>query len=229
MSIDITTTKGFGTSSLTALVHGPPGSGKTYAARTCPGKTLVVSAEAGLLSLRDVEIDVAKIATFSDLKRVYFLLNDEGQPYEWVYIDSLSEVAEVCLAEEMGKTAHGVKAYGEMMTAVMRLVKAFRDLDVNVVMTAKQGRDVDPDGVAYMAPELPGKKLSTKLPYEFDLIVAAGTHTDSDGNVHRVFRTTSGQGVLAKDRSGALAPLERPDWGRIHSKISNPPTNQTGE
>ena len=34
MSIDITTTKGFGTSSLTALVHGPPGAGKTYAART---------------------------------------------------------------------------------------------------------------------------------------------------------------------------------------------------
>lgn len=227
--MDITTTKGYGATGLTALVHGPPGSGKTYAARTCPGRTLVVSAEAGLLSLRDCELDVAEVGSLADLKHVYFLLNDQDQPYEWVYIDSLSEVAEICLAEEMGKTAHGVKAYGEMMTAIMRLVKAFRDLDVNVVMTAKQGRDVDPDGVAYMAPELPGRKLSTKLPYEFDLIVGAGTHTDSDGNVHRVFRTTSGQGVLAKDRSGALAPLERPDWGRIHRKISNQPTPTSGE
>lgn len=227
--MNITTTKGYGASSLTALVHGPPGSGKTFAARTCPGRTLVVSAEAGLLSLRDCELDVAEIRTFDDLKHVYFLLNDGDQPYEWVYIDSLSEVAEICLAEEMTKTAHGVKAYGEMMTAVMKLVKAFRNLGVNVVMTAKQGRDVDPDGVAYLAPELPGRKLSTKLPYEFDLIVGAGTHTDSDGNVHRVFRTTSGQGVLAKDRSGALAPLERPDWGRIHRKISNSPTPTSGE
>ena len=229
MSVDITTTKNFGTSSLTALVHGPPGAGKTYAARTCPGKTLVVSAEAGLLSLRDVDLDVATISTFSDLEGVKDMLSEPGQPYEWVYLDSLSEVGEICLAEEMTKTAHGVKAYGEMMAKVMELVKDWRDLDVNVVMTAKQGRDVDPDGVAYMAPEVPGKKLSTKLPYEFDLIVAAGTHTDSNGNVHRVFRTTSSQGVLAKDRSGALAPLERPNWARIHSKISNPPTNQTGE
>ena len=218
MPLQITTTRDFGTSSLTALVHGPSGAGKTYAARTCPGKTLVVSAEAGLLSLRDVDLDVATICTFSDLDGVKDMLIDNDAGYEWVYIDSLSEVAEICLAEEMGKTAHGIKAYGEMMAKVMKLVKDWRDLDVNVVMT-----------VAYMAPEVPGKKLSTKLPYEFDLIVAAGTHTDSNGNVHRVFRTTSSQGVLAKDRSGALAPLERPDWGRIHSKISNPATNQTGE
>jgi len=220
--VNITTTKDYGEGSLTALVHGPPGSGKTYAARTCPGKVLVVSAEAGLLSLRDCDLDVATISTFSDLKRVYLLLNDKDHGYDWVYIDSLSEVAEICLAEEMGKTAHGVKAYGEMMVAVMRLVKAFRDLDVNVVMTAKQGRDVDPEGVAYMAPELPGKKLSLKLPYEFDLILAAGTHIDGEGNKHRVFKTRTDQGVLAKDRSGALAPLERPDWAAIHAKINQP-------
>ena len=226
MSLNITTTKGFGTSSLTALVHGPPGAGKTYAARTCPGKTLVVSAEAGLLSLRDVDLDVVEVSTFSDLDAVKDILSQPDQPYEWVYLDSLSEVGEICLAEEMGKTAHGIKAYGEMMAKVMELVKDWRDLDINVVMTAKQGRDVDPEGVAYMAPEVPGKKLSTKLPFEFDLIVAAGTHTDSNGNVHRVFRTTSSQGVLAKDRSGALAPLERPNWGRIHRKISNSTTNQ---
>lgn len=226
MSLNITTTKGFGTSSLTALVHGPPGAGKTYAARTCPGKTLVVSAEAGLLSLRDVDLDVVEVSKFSDLDAVKDILSQPDQPYEWVYLDSLSEVGEICLAEEMGKTAHGIKAYGEMMAKVMELVKDWRDLDINVVMTAKQGRDVDPEGVAYMAPEVPGKKLSTKLPFEFDLIVAAGTHTDSNGNVHRVFRTTSSQGVLAKDRSGALAPLERPNWGRIHRKISNSTTNQ---
>ena len=167
--MNITTTKNYGSTSLTALVHGPPGSGKTYAARTCPGRTLVVSAEAGLLSLRDVELDVAEVSTFSDLKRVYFLLNDDDQPYEWVYIDSLSEVAEVCLSEEMGKTAHGVKAYGEMMTAVMKLVKAFRDLDVNVVLTAKQGRDVDPDEIESVEDLEPRSAVTQQAPLQHTL------------------------------------------------------------
>ena len=155
MTVQLTSTKGFGISSLTALVHGPSGSGKTYAARTCPGKTLVVSAEAGLLSLRDVSLDVALVKAFKDLQQVYVMLLDNEAGYEWVYIDSLSEVAEICLAEEMTKTAHGVKAYGEMQTKVMRMVKAFRNLPLNVVFSAKQGSDVDPEGVAYLAAELP--------------------------------------------------------------------------
>jgi hypothetical protein len=227
MSIDITTTKGFGTSSLTALVHGPSGAGKTYAARTCPGKTLVVSAEAGLLSLRDLELDVAVVKTFKDLKLVYVMLIDNEAGYEWVYIDSLSEVAEICLAEEMSKTPHGVKAYGEMMTAVMRLVKAFRDLPLNVVFTAKQGRDVDPEGVAYKAADLPGRKLSIKVPYELDLVFGLAIHKDEEGRMHRYFQTMEANGVHAKDRSGALDTFEPPDWAVIHSKISNSP--MTGE
>jgi len=100
----------------------------------------VVSAEAGLLSLRDCDLDVATISTFSDLKRVYLLLNDKDHGYDWVYIDSLSEVAEICLAEEMGKTAHGVKAYGEMMVAVMRLVKAFQQVPVSWGHTGRNRR-----------------------------------------------------------------------------------------
>lgn len=229
MTITLTTTKHFGLTSLTALVHGPSGAGKTYAARTCPGKTLVVSAEAGLLSLRDVDLDVATIKAFHDLKMVYVMLIDNEPRYEWVYIDSLSEVAEICLNEEMGKTPHGVKAYGEMMTSVMRLVKAFRDLPINVVFTAKQGRDVDPEGIAYKAADLPGKKLSVKVPYELDLVFGLGLHKDEEGRTHRYFQTMEANGVQAKDRSGALDTFEKPDWAAIHSKISNSTTNHKGE
>jgi len=229
MTVQLTSTKGFGISSLTALVHGPSGSGKTYAARTCPGKTLVVSAEAGLLSLRDVSLDVALVKAFKDLQQVYVMLLDNEAGYEWVYIDSLSEVAEICLAEEMTKTAHGVKAYGEMQTKVMRMVKAFRNLPLNVVFSAKQGRDVDPEGVAYLAAELPGRKLSIKVPFLLDLVLGLTIRKDDNGAIHRYFQTTEANGVHAKDRSGALDTFEPPDWAVIHSKISNSSTQQTGE
>ena len=37
------------------LVYGMAGAGKTFLARTAPGKVLVISAEAGLLSIRDAQ------------------------------------------------------------------------------------------------------------------------------------------------------------------------------
>ena len=48
------------------LVYGKAGHGKTYAARTAP-KPIILSAESGMLSLRDVDIPVITIRTVEEL------------------------------------------------------------------------------------------------------------------------------------------------------------------
>jgi mRNA-degrading endonuclease HigB of HigAB toxin-antitoxin module len=53
-------------------LQGVPGAGKTFMARTIPD-VLVLSAEAGLLSLKDVSLPVINITSIKDLMDVYII------------------------------------------------------------------------------------------------------------------------------------------------------------
>ena len=48
-------------------VYGAAGAGKTSLIRTIPGKTLILSAESGLLSIADVDADVAETVSYTHL------------------------------------------------------------------------------------------------------------------------------------------------------------------
>ena len=54
---------------LKMVVYGPPGSGKTMLCTTADAPTLIISAEAGLLSIRDTKADV-KIHTVRNMTDV---------------------------------------------------------------------------------------------------------------------------------------------------------------
>ena len=56
---------------ITILVYGQSGVGKTTLIKTLPGKVLILSAEAGLLSLRDTDIEYVDIHTMDDLTEAY--------------------------------------------------------------------------------------------------------------------------------------------------------------
>ena len=59
---------------LNVVVYGQAGAGKTSLIKTLPGRVLVVSAEAGLLSLKGFDADVAEVATVDDLRAVHGVL-----------------------------------------------------------------------------------------------------------------------------------------------------------
>ena len=104
MAFKITTTKEAAKAQgLKVLVHGPAGSGKTVLCSTTGAldKTLIISAEAGLLSLRDFDIQVAEVSTLEDLREVYKTLKNDDHPFEWICLDSISEIAEVVLNHEL--------------------------------------------------------------------------------------------------------------------------------
>ena len=81
-----------------ALVYGRSEAGKTYMARTAPAP-IILSAESGLLSLRDVNlpvIEVDSVAKLADIHK-WLLSSHEAKQFYTVYIDSISEIAEVVL------------------------------------------------------------------------------------------------------------------------------------
>jgi hypothetical protein len=207
---------------LKMTVYSGSGGGKTRLAATTGGPTVVISAEGGLLSLRDHDLIAIEVKSIADMQEAYkWLVNsDEAAGIEWVCIDSISEIAEVSLAHHKEENKHGPRAYGQMADTMTSIIRAFRDLpEKHVYMTAKQERLQLDDGSMVYGPSMPGKNLTQQLPYFFDEVFALRVHTDEEGNVQRWLQTGANGTHTAKDRSGALDLFEPCDLSHIKTKI----------
>lgn len=206
---------------LKILVHGPAGAGKTRMCATTGDleHTLIISAEGGLLSLREYDIDAVQVDTLDQLRQVYAYLARGEHRYRWICLDSVSEIAEVVLEKEKSKSNDGRRAYGEMADTMFTVLRNFRNLPYHVVMTAKQGREEDRGSVLYV-PLLPGRQLTQNIAYVFDEVFALRVMTEADGTVARYLQTARDGQYEAKDRSGGLAMYEPVDLAHVHRKIS---------
>ena len=167
---------------ITVLVYGQSGVGKTTLIRTLPGKVLILSAEAGLLSLRDTDIEYVDIHTMDDLNEAYSYILSNINEYNCIVLDSLSEIGEVILANEKKSSKDARMAYLTMQDQILDLVRAFRDLPITVYMTAKLEKAKDDiTGRVMFAPSLPGQKCSQNLPYHFDEVLCLRCESDDDG------------------------------------------------
>lgn len=206
------------------LIFGPAGAGKTVTCATAGEPTLIISTEAGLLSIKDAPktIQVVECKTRADVEEVLDYLEHKGAP-AWVCIDSISEIGEVVLAEELAKPTgkDPRKAYGELAVVMTAMIKRFRDLpDTNVVMTAKLDRVLDGMSNAMLyGPSMPGQKMGQALPYFFDLVGALRVDKDNEGKLVRSLQTNRDGQWDAKDRSGKLDVFEVPNLAQIKAKI----------
>lgn len=205
---------------LKVLVYGASGAGKTRLASTIPDN-IILSAESGLLSLKDFDIDYIQIRTMDDMRQAYeFLLADTK--YKWVTLDSISEIAEVVLSEEKKNTKDPRKAYGEMQEIMTHMMRSFRDLNKNVYFSAKQDKVKDEStGGMLFAPSAPGQKLGQAMPYLFDEVFAIQVWKDEEGKTQRMLQTERDNQYEAKDRSGSLDVAEPCDLQHIFNKIMN--------
>lgn len=202
------------------LVYGEAGAGKTTLCASLKGKVLILSAEAGLLSLRGRDLDFVEIKSIDDLRSAYEALSKDTV-YDWVCLDSITEIAEVCLGEEKANTKDGRKAYGEMGEVMRKLIRNFRDLDKNVYFSAQRAKITDTDtGALMFAPSMPGSKLASDIPYFFDEVLALHVHRDQENNLTRMLQTGADNQYVAKDRSGKLDFLEPANLGNICDKIN---------
>jgi phage nucleotide-binding protein len=204
-------------------VYGQSGAGKTTLCATTGAPTVIISAEGGLLSLRNHDIPVIEVKTLADVHEAYaFILgSDEAKQFEWVCLDSISEIAEVVLNYEKKTNKDARAAYGMLQEQMTELIRAFRDLPGrNVYFSAKQERiKDDTTGVVTYGPAFPGSKLSQGFAYFFDEVFVLRVEKAEDGTPMRMLQTQPDFQYQAKDRSGALAAWEEPNLAAIAAKI----------
>ena len=221
MAIELQSTKGLHANGVKLLVYGQAGAGKTSLIPTLP-TPIVLSAEGGLLSISGSDTPYIEIKTIDDLFEAYEWLTttDEGKAFNSIALDSISEIAEVCLDNEKKIAKDPRQAYGEMQTKMADIIRAFRDIpNRHVLMTAKLEKQADEMGRILYAPSMPGNKTGQALPYFFDEMLALRVEKDADGNTQRALMCDSDGLWAAKDRSGKLDAWEAPDLGEIITKI----------
>lgn len=224
MAIKLTTTaQATADNGIKVLVHGPAGSGKTTLAATTGVPTVIISAEAGLLSLRHHDIPVIEVQSIEDVHEAYRFISEsaEAQDFRWVCLDSISEIAEVCLAREKQANKDPRAAYGQLADQMGALIRAFRDLPQrSVYFSCKQARTQDQaTGAQLYFPSLPGQMLGQGIGYYFDFVFALRVERDAEGNVTRWLQTGRDFTHEAKDRSGALELFEPCDLAAIARKV----------
>jgi phage nucleotide-binding protein len=221
MAINVKTTGSLAANGVKVLVYGQAGAGKTSLIKTLPSP-IVLSAEGGLLSIQDANLPFIEIASMTDLQEAYKWLteSDDAKAYKSVALDSISEIAEVCLNTEKKATKDPRQAYGAMQEQMADIIRAFRDLPGrHVYMSAKLEKTQDEMGRVLYSPSMPGNKTGQALPYFFDEVLALRVEKDGDGATQRALMCDSDGLWLAKDRSGKLDAWEAPDLSAVFAKI----------
>ena len=204
MAIKVQSTADIQFHGVKCIIFGGPGVGKTRSIATAP-KPIIISAEEGLLSLMEVDVPFIEVKSLDDLNEAYnFLKKDAGQTYKTIGLDSLSEIAEVLIAQELPKHKDGRQAYAALAQAMIPMLKKFRDLKgVNTVFSCKK-IDVKDEETGTVTTELmlPGNVLSNQVPYIVDELF----YMDVDRKGIPFLQVKPSRKVFAKDRSGALDP-----------------------
>ena len=203
-----------------ALAYGGPGTGKTPMVNSAP-RPVMCCIEPGMLSMRGSTIpafeayDANKIDEFF----TWFFKSNESKQFDTLAIDSISQLAEVFLTQELLRNKDGRKAYGEMSRRVMGIVNDLYFFpQKHIYLIAKQCLS-DEEGIQTKKPFFPGQDLPVKIPHLFDEILHIGPQ-NIPGIPKPVIgiRCQPSFGVLARDRSGKLGEIEPPDLNALFTK-----------
>jgi hypothetical protein len=221
MAIKLTTT-GQSATHVKALCYGDAGVGKTVLCSTAPNP-IIISAESGLLSLSHLNIPVIEVNTLDDVNEAYEFIteSEDAKQFETVCLDSITEIAEVMLSQYKRDDKDPRKSYGALADHMSQLVRAFRDLEGrHVYFSAKMARIEDEyTGISTFRPMMPGKTLVNGLPFFFDEVMALRIGEEDDGTKYRYLQTEPDAQYTAKDRSGHLDLIERPDLTHMFDKV----------
>lgn len=221
-----TTDAAWHASGINCLVYGRAGMGKTTLTATAP-KPFLISAEAGLMALRHVSLPVREVKSLSHIYEVFNDIQAGRGPAaeaETVCLDSLSEIAELILADAKASSKDPRQAYGKLGDDAIALIKAFRDLpSKNCVIVAKETTFKQAvTGFERTGPKAPGNIVPDEMPYLFDQVMQMSISTDKHpdtGQPYRYLQCQPTYQIEAKDRSGVLADREWPDLTALFHKI----------
>lgn len=226
------------------LVYGDSGVGKTVLAGSasmveemCP--VLLLDVEGGTMSLKNTypDVDVVRIESWRDMQSVYDPLYDRELPYRTVILDSLTEMQKLSMNTIMRELLNndpsrdpdvpGMREWGKSTEQIRRLVRGFRDLPTNTIVTALAKQDKDQrTGLTKIQPSLPGK-LAAEIPGFLDIVAYYYIKVRND-DIKRLLLTQPTETQVAKDRTGQLPMVVEEPTMRIFADCiftSNKETN----
>jgi hypothetical protein len=219
MSVDATLVN----NGVKCVVYGKAGAGKTRLALTVP-KPIILSAERGLLSIKGHGLQqLPEISTLAELVNAHnwLMTNAAARQFDTVFVDSISEIAEVVLRNAKSQTKDGRKAHDDAAELIIQTIfRAFRDMPrMHVVMIAKERGDMDQlSQTMQYQPSMPNSKLREALPYYFDYVFRYVHGMNADRTPWEALQCRADATSIAKARSGAVSMWEQPHLGNIFNK-----------
>ena len=203
------------------IVYGESNVGKTRLSLTCTpkdlSKTLVISLEKKLSSIRSEPIPVHQISTFDEFSEVLNKLEENKHGFEWIVIDSLSKLASFALIKAKKRRGDGRQHYGILADLTMNAIERLNALPVNVYFVA-QAKITQHDNGDKVGLRLPGKSLLESLPYEFDEVFYMSKGREN-GEITVKLQTDTDGRIFAKDSSGKLPEFIEPNISLIYNMI----------
>lgn len=204
--------------SMSLVIFGESGVGKSYLADTAPGPRLVLDAEGGvrftpskkvMWNPKDPlpkveETAVVPVHELSDVQLAYQWLNQGKTPFKSVIIDSLTEVQLTAKTAIAGTGGMQIQSWGALLDRVDNLVRSFRNLTfhplyplecVVFVCGAMEVGAANP----VTRPMLQGK-MANWLPYRADIVTYLGMSRDGDGQAVRTALFDPINNIAAKAR-----------------------------
>lgn len=244
---------------LNLLVYGEPGAGKTYLCGTAQDSEdtkpiLFLDVEGGSVTLRRrQDVDVVQIRTMDQLIGVGNELFRNPGYYRTVIIDSLTELQKLDMRtvmreakdkspnpERIDEDIPHQQAWGKSGVRMSRIVRFFKDLPVNTIMTClvnteweNDDKNKQTDIVKLYYPSLPGK-LRSEIPGYFDIVGLLVANANTQGQITRTLQVAKTKKVVAKDRTSSLGLIvQEPSiptlWSMIHNDGQVKNTTSEGE
>jgi hypothetical protein len=211
---------------LTMMVHGDAGAGKSWLGDTTPAPRLILDAEGRAKYLPsqpklkwnpyqeeppkeagEWETCVATVQDFATMERVYQWLQTDQHCFSSVVMDSLMEVQKRLIDDVRGFEALDQRDWGLVLRRLEKLVRDYRDLTnsphnpVTTVIATVGSRNIDGKQV----PLLQGQLRDT-VPYFFDTVgyLYTSVHPEDPAQITRSLLVQPTPAAIAKDGTGRL-------------------------
>jgi len=196
------------------LIMGESGCGKTHFLGTADNaKTLVVNvvSESGVMTLADKNIDVTEVNSFDEIMNVLKYLKTEKHTYEFLGIDSVSQLQKN-FEKEITGGGNKFEKWKIIKDNTKKMIDGIKLLPMHTCCTSEVAVKDDDESLKYV-PSLVGSSKDD-FTYWFDIVLYFSKFQSKEGEevVYRALSNSASK-YPCKDRTKKLPMvIENPNW-----------------